>query len=77
MYIERPRMKGDRLDIIPGINPALLAKLRKDGIDTFGDLSLLSAEELRRIAGPRMGKRIDAEGILAQAKKLASGRKPG
>lgn len=75
LMIRRPRMGGDRLDIIPGIGPAIVKRLNRAGIDTFQALSQLTAERLIEVVGPRAAKSIDAASVISQASKLASGRR--
>lgn len=75
LMIRRPRMGGDRLDIIPGIGPAIVKRLNRAGIDTFQALSQLTAGQLIEVVGPRAAKSLDAASVISQARKLASGRR--
>jgi predicted flap endonuclease-1-like 5' DNA nuclease len=75
MVINRPRMDGDRLEIIQGLSPAIVKKLRQAGIDSFLSLSQMTAEQLQKMVGARAAKQIDVEKILEQARQLASARK--
>jgi hypothetical protein len=75
LVIARPRVGGDRLEIIQGIGPAIVKKLNKAGIDTFQALSQLTPERLKEIAGPRAAKLIDAQSVINQAKKLVGDRR--
>jgi predicted flap endonuclease-1-like 5' DNA nuclease len=75
VVIARPRMDGDRLDIIQGIGPAIVKKLRQQGIDTFLALSRLSADELKKMIGARAARRVDVNLVIEQAGKLARSRK--
>jgi predicted flap endonuclease-1-like 5' DNA nuclease len=74
LVIARPRMDGDRLEIIQGIGPAIFKRLRLAGVDSFQALALLTADRLREIAGPRAAKLMDAESVIEQAKRWARKR---
>jgi predicted flap endonuclease-1-like 5' DNA nuclease len=74
LVIARPRMDGDRLEIIQGIGPAIFKRLRLAGIDSFQALALLTADRLREVVGPRAAKLMDAESVLEQAKRWAGKR---
>lgn len=75
LLIARPRMCGDRLDIIPGIGTIMVKKLNRAGIDTFHALSQLTPERLIKITGSRAARLMDAEQVILQAKKFASDRR--
>ena len=73
--IARPRMAGDRLEIIQGIGPAIVKKLNQAGIDTFQALSQLTPERLKELVGSRTAKLLDTESVISQAKKLVGDRR--
>jgi predicted flap endonuclease-1-like 5' DNA nuclease len=68
-------MGGDRLEIIQGIGPVIVRRLNRAGINTFQALSQLSARQLKEVIGPPAARSIDAESVIAQAKKLAGERR--
>ncbi len=75
LLIARPRLTGDRLEIIQGIGPVIVRKLNHAGIDSFQALSLLTPEKLKEIVGPRAAKFLDAEGVIDQARKVIGDRR--
>ena len=58
----------DKLQELNGVGPVIEEKLLAAGLETFGQIAQLSAEELSAQVGVRPGR---AEGIIASAADLA------
>lgn len=68
-----PEAEPDQLELINGIGPVYAGRLRAAGIQSFGQLSELTPEEIHQMIGPgRSGNMIDVESWIAEASQLAA-----